>query len=337
VGAALVFAAVVTLSNRRGMEVRLIEYGGIITSLKVPDRHGVLANVTLGYETPAEYERDAHCMGALIGRFANRIAKGRFTLDGREYRLDVNAGPNHLHGGRTGFHTRRWRIDPSGAGEAGALLSYTSPDGEGGYPGTLAVRVRCTLSDDDALDFDFHATTDRPTVCNLTQHSYFNLSGSRGRGVLDHELTIFASRFTPVDADMIPTGELRAVRGTPFDFTTPRRIGERIAADDEQLRLAGGYDHSFVLDEPAGSAPRLAARLHEPSSGRTMEIHTTAPAIQLYSGNGLGRAAVALEAQGFPDAPNQPGFPSLVLRPDEEYALRIQYRFSIGRGADHAA
>ncbi|MFI5279949.1 MAG: aldose epimerase family protein [Gemmatimonadales bacterium] len=319
----------VTLRNRRKMEVRLIEYGGIVTSVMVPDRRGVLENVTLGYDTPAEYERDAHCMGALIGRYANRIATGRFTLDGHEYRLDTNAGANHLHGGRLGFHTRRWRIDPIGSAGTGALLSYASPDGEAGYPGTLAVRVSCTLGDDDVLAFDFRATTDRPTVCNLTQHSYFNLSGGRARDILDHELTLYASRFTPVGADLIPTGELREVRGTPFDFTTPRRIGERIGEADEQLRLGGGYDHNFVLDAPGGSAPRLAARLREPLSGRTMEIHTTAPGMQFYSGNGLGRTALALEAQHFPDAPNQPGFPSAVLRPGETYASRIEYRFSV--------
>ena len=330
--AALVFAAVVTLRNRGGMEVGLIEYGGIVTSVKVPDRRGVFENVTLGYGTPADYERDPHYMGALIGRYANRIAKARFTLDGREYRLDANSGANHLHGGRRGFHRALWRIESMDSSHgAGADLSYTSPDGEGGYPGTLAVRVRCTLSDDDVLAFDFRATTDRPTVCNLTQHSYFNLSGGRARDILDHELTLCASQFTPVGADLIPTGELRKVRGTPFDFTTPRRIGEMIAEDDEQLRLGGGYDHNFVLDALEGSAPRLAARLHEPLSGRTMEIHTTAPAIQFYSGNGLARAALALEAQRFPDAPNQPGFPTTVLRPGEEYATRLEYRFSVGR------
>jgi aldose 1-epimerase len=333
-----------TLTNRRGMEVRLIEYGGIVSSVKVPDRTGVLENVTLGYETPGEYERDAHYMGALIGRYANRIAKARFALDGVEYRLEANDGANHLHGGRHGFHTRLWRIETLRMGDAvGAELSYTSPDSEAGYPGTVPVRVRCTLSEDNTLGFDFRATTDRATVCSFTQHSYFNLSGGRSGDILGHELTLFASRFTPVGADLIPTGELRDVRGTPFDFTTPTPIGRQIARDDEQLRHGGGFDHNFVLDGSGGPGLRLAARLHDPLSGRTMEVHTTAPALQFYSGNGLGKGAggtghghrrhagLALEAQRFPDAPNQPGFPSAVLRPGEEYAARIEYRFLAGR------
>jgi aldose 1-epimerase len=311
------------------MEVRLVEYGGIVTSVQVPDRNGVLENVTLGYETASEYERDAHYMGALIGRYANRIAGGRFTLDGVEYRLDLNAGANHLHGGRHGLSAQRWRIEP--LGNAGAELFCTSPDGQGGYPGTLAVRVRCTLSEENVLAFGFRATTDRATICSLTQHSYFNLSGGRARDILDHELTLFASRFLPVGEDLIPTGELRDVTGTPFDFTTPTRIGDRIGMDDAQLRRGGGFDHCFVLDGSGGSRLALAARLHEPESGRTMEVHTTAPALQFYSGNGLGRSGLALEAQQFPDAPNQPAFPSAVLRPGEEYSSRIEYRFSAGR------
>lgn len=333
-----------TLTNGCGMEVRLITYGGIVVSVKVPDRWGELADVTLGYDSLEGYLVDRMSVGALIGRCANRIANGRFTLDGTEYQLSTNIGEDHLHGGVRGFNKVLWSAEPLEAADAaGVALRYVSPAGEEGYPGTLDVRVACTLTRGNELVFDYRATTDRATPVNLTQHSYFNLGGEGVRDILDHELTINARYFTPMSSRLIPTGEIRAVAGTPFDFTTPHAIGERIDADDEQLRYGLGYDHNFVLDrEGEGDEAAFAARLHEPLSGRTLEIYTTEPGIQLYSGNELGgntpgaegprfrpRGAVALETQHFPDAPNEPHFPSTILRPGEEYRSRTVYRFSV--------
>jgi aldose 1-epimerase len=332
-----------TMINATGMEVRLIEYGGIVLSMLVPDRDGTLDDVTLGHLALDEYLRETRYIGALIGRYANRIARGRFALGGHEYRLATNDGPNHLHGGRLGFDKVLWEVRPfEERGRVGADLAYLSRDGEEGYPGNLAVRVRCALTDDNALSFEFQATTDRATHVSLTQHSYFNLAGARrAADALDHELTLRASRFTPVDAALIPTGELRPVAGTPFDFTAPRTIGSRIGSDDEQLRQAGGYDHNFVLDGVAGAPDAPAARLVDRGSGRTLEIFTTEPGMQLYSGNmldGAGdgdrmrpRRGVVLEAQHFPDSPNRPEFPSTLLRPGEEYRSRTVYRFGVAR------
>lgn len=334
-----------TLENGRGVRVRFIGYGGIVVSLEVPDRHGASDDVTLGYDTLDAYLAENPYFGTLIGRYANRIGGARFTLDGRSYRLPPNDGPNQLHGGRHGFHTVLWIVEPfRREDEVGAVLTYTSADGEEGFPGTLAARVTYTLTAGDELIFDYHATTDRPTPVGLTQHSYFNLAGDGRRDVLDHLLTIDASRFTPVGAALIPTGELRSVAGTPFDFTTPARIGERIDRDDAQLRIGGGYDHNFVLDRAADGTLARAARLEDPGSGRVLEILTTEPGIQLYSGNSLdGRLAgkrgrryyrhygVALETQHFPDSPNRPAFPSTILRPGEEYRSRTVYRFSVRR------
>ncbi|HEX5830159.1 MAG TPA: aldose epimerase family protein, partial [Gemmatimonadaceae bacterium] len=267
-----------------------------------------------------------------------------FTLDGVAYTLARNDGPNHLHGGPGGFHRAVWDAEPFvDARGAGVVLSHTSPAGDEGYPGTLAVRVTYTLTTGGALVLDYHAATDAPTVVSLTQHVTVNLAGHGVRDVLDHELTLGASRFTPVDATLIPTGELRDVGGTPFDFRAPTAIGERIDDADEQLRRGGGYDHNFVLDRAAGAGLAFAARLREPVSGRSMDVHTTEPGIQLYTGNAMdggrigkqGRAyarhsGVALETQHFPDSPNQPCFPSTVLRPGETYASRTEYRFFTG-------
>jgi len=320
-----------TLTNASGMQVRFTEYGGIILSIRVPDRESKLANVVHSFPSLPEYIADTDYVGALVGRYANRISAGQFTLLGRRYELARNIGTSHLHGGLRGFNKVVWQAEDDGA------LRYESPAGEEGYPGTLAVRVRYTLSDDDALECDMRATTDAPTHVNLTQHSYFNLSGSDDpRGILDHVLSLKAKRFLPVDARVVPTGELRDVKGTPFDFTKPTPIGLRIDADDEQLRLGSGYDHNWVVDPSGGAGTGLvqAATLHDPTSGRSLELLTTQPGIQFYSGNALRsrrpRSALALEPQHFPDTPNQPGFPTTLLSPGETYHARIVYRFNAG-------
>jgi aldose 1-epimerase len=331
-----------TIRNANGMAVRFIAYGGSIVSLEVPDRTGRLADVVLGYDSLEGYEADRHYLGALIGRYANRIAKGRFTLDGHVHAVTVNDGPNHLHGGRRGFHKVPWDVTPFEDGDVrGALLSYTSVTGDEGYPGTLSVSVMMTLNDDNELALDYAAVADEPTPVNLTQHSYFNLAGHDAGDIRGHELTIAASRYTPVDASLIPTGALSDVSGTPFDFRAARTIGAALDSEDEQLRIGGGgFDHNFVLDraERAEDAA-LAARLYDPGSGRVLEIYTTEPGLQLYSGQALGGVAgkgivypayagVALETQHFPDSPNQPSFPNTILRPGEGFTSRTVYRFS---------
>lgn len=332
-----------TLTNASGMEVRFIARGGTIVSLRVPDRFGKVADVTPGYDTLEEYERDTRAFGSLIGRYANRIARGRFTLDGVEYVLPLNDGRIHLHGGPQGFDKVDWRVVPfSNRGNVGAVLNHRSPAGDQGYPGTVNARVTYTLTDDNALSVDYSAIADAPTPINLTQHAYFNLAGHDAGDVLEHELMIAASRFTPVNSSVIPTGELRDVRGSPFDFTSPHTIGSRLNADDEQLRLGGGYDHNFVLDSGISVEPELAARVVEPRSGRVLEVLTTEPGVQLYTGNTIDRgppgkgghsyvkhAAFALETQHFPDSPNHPHFPSTVLRPGEEFRSRTVFRFSV--------
>jgi aldose 1-epimerase len=331
-----------TLSNASGMEVCFLSLGGIIVSVKVPDRHGVHADVTPGYDTLDDYLDDADYFGALIGRYANRIAGGRFELDGTRYELTPNDGPNLLHGGMHGLHRALWTVNTFVRDcSVGAVLTYTSPSGEGGFPGTLSVRVTYTLTDSNELWFDYAATTDAATPVNLTQHLYFNLAGHAAGDVLDHRLTLFASRYLPVNDEIIPTGELRDVEGTPFDFRHERTIGAEMHSRDALLPI-DGYDHSFVLDDGTPGATRVAARLYEPGSGRQLEIETTEPGLQLYSGDQLGKGtsgkngepyirhgAVALETQHFPNSPNEPSFPSTILRPGESYSSRTVYRFGI--------
>lgn len=330
-----------TITNRNGVRLQVTSFGGKVVSLLVPDRNGALADVVLGYSSLDEYERGNPYFGALIGRFANRIAAGRFTLDGRDFTLARNNGPNHLHGGPNGFHNLLWDAAEYEADDArGVELSLTSPDGDEGYPGKLRVTVRYTLNNRDELEVFYRAQTDKPTVVNLTHHSFFNLRGAGEGDILGHRLQVNADAFTPVDATLIPTGELRPVAGTPFDFRTPHAIGERIGVDDPQLRTANGYDHNFVVTGPAGTL-RLAAVVVEPESGRRMEVLTTEPGLQLYSGNFLDgsdrgkkglaylfRSAFCLEAQHFPDSPNRSSFPSVVLRPDQIYTQKTIYRFS---------
>jgi len=334
-----------TLSNRRGVEIDIIALGGTITAVRVPDRRGHVADIVPGFDSADEYAADARYMGCLVGRFANRIARGRFTLDGVDYVLPLNNGENHLHGGPGCFSRKTWRVAPfARPGATGAVLCTRSDGGDQGYPGTMHTRVTYALDDEGALTVSYSAVTDAPTVVNLTQHSYFNLAGQDSGDVLGHLLEVDADYITPVNDQLIPTGDFRAVRGTAFDFTSPHPIGARIGDDDDQLRLAGGYDHNFVLnhglDGARSRSPAFAARLRDPVSGRTLEISTTEPGLQAYTGNAFDRgrpgkggyaypkhAAVALETQHFPDSPNQPRFPSTVLRPGEEYLSTTVYRF----------
>jgi aldose 1-epimerase len=331
-----------TLTNRHGVEARIINYGGILVSLKVPDRNNRLEDVVLGYDNLSDYtEGNAGYLGALIGRYGNRIARGRFRLNGVEYTLATNNNENHLHGGVKGFDKVVWTARPLKTRGGDALeLTYLSHDGEEGYPGNLQVRVVYTLTDKNELRIDYNATTDKDTIVNLTHHSYFNLAGAGNGDILNHQLTINASRFTPVDATLIPTGELKSVKGTPFDFTQPTTIGARINDADEQLKRGNGYDHNWVLDGRPGTLRRVA-EVSEPTTGRVMEIWTTEPGIQLYTGNYLGEAkpgkggkpykqhyGFALETQHFPDSPNEPKFPSTVLRRGATYRSTTIYKFS---------
>jgi aldose 1-epimerase len=335
---------VFTLTNAKGVEVRAITYGGIIVSLRVPDRNGRLEDVVLGYDSLEGYLRSSPYFGAVVGRYGNRIAKGRFVLDGVTYRLATNNGPNHLHGGLEGFDKVVWQGEPfqSDSG-VGVALSYTSPDGEEGYPGTLRARVRYLLTDQNELVVDYDATTDKATPVNLTQHSYFNLVGGGRRDILDHQLWINADGYTPVDSTLIPTGAVDSVAGTPFDFRTPTAIGARIGADHPQLRFGGGYDHNWVLRRE-GSGLAHAARLVEPTSGRTLDMYTTEPGLQFYSGNFLDgtitgkggqvyghRYGLCLETQHYPDSPNHPQFPSTILRPGDEYRSRTVFVFGVAK------
>jgi len=333
---------VYTLKNRTGIEARITNYGGIILSLLVPDRSGKLDDVVLGYESLGDYLKETPYFGALIGRCGNRIGKGRFTLNGVEYSLVANDGPNHLHGGLKGFDKVVWEVNEQESVPGSSLvLTYRSKDGEEGYPGNLDVKVVYALSDSNALMIKYEAKTDKPTVVNLTHHSYFNLEGAGKGDILKHELFIDADRFTPVGPGLIPTGELRPVRGTPMDFTTPTAIGARIGEKDEQLKTGGGYDHNWVLNRH-DAGPVLAARVYEKTSGRVMEVLTTEPGLQFYSGNFLkgtnigkgGRAyeyrfGFCLETQHFPDSPNRPEFPSTVLLPGQLYSTATIYRFSV--------
>ena len=331
---------VYTLRNDQGSEVRICTYGGIVVSLRVPDRAGQMGDVVLGYDTLAEYIKESPYFGSLIGRYGNRIAKGKFVLDGQEYSLAVNNGPNHLHGGLIGFDKVVWQARAYESDQGPALeLTYLSPDGEEGYPGNLSVKALYTWLEDNTLRLDYTATTDQPTIVNLTQHSYFNLAG-RG-DVLGHVVMINANRFTPVDETLIPTGELRPVDDTPFDFRRPTPIGSRINRADPQLKFGNGYDHNWVINNPTGQL-ELQARVFEPTSGRVLEVLSTEPGLQFYSGNFLDgtltgkggwryqfRHGFCMEPQHYPDSPNQPDFPSVVLRPGATYRNTIMYRFSV--------
>jgi len=331
-----------TLTNKRGAVAKITNYGGIVVSLEVPDRDGKQGDVVLGYDNLAGYIKNNPYFGALIGRYGNRIAKGRFTLDGKRHQLTINDGPNHLHGGKQGFDKVVWKATPEMTPAGPALrLTTTSPDGDQGYPGTLEVTAVYTLTNRNELRVDFSATTDKPTIVNLTHHSYFNLAGAGSPTILDHKLQIPAKAYTPVDSTLIPTGEIRNVNSTAFDFLKPTTIGARIGNADPQLKLGpGGYDHNWVLKTKADGRLALAAKVYEPSSGRTLEVLTTEPGMQFYSGNFLDgtikgkggkaypfRSAFCLEPQHFPDSPNHANFPSTVLRPGETYKNTIIYRF----------
>jgi len=332
-----------TMKNAGGMEVRAISYGGTIISLKTPDRTGALGDIVLGFDNLQAYLDGTPYFGAIIGRYGNRIGGARFELDGVTYPLAANDGPNHLHGGVKGFDKVVWEGEPFGnESGVGVVFRYASPDGEEGYPGALQVQVTYTLTDANELVVDYLATTDKATPVNLTQHSYFNLAGQGSGDILGHELTLAAASFTPVDATLIPTGEIVPVAGTPFDFRTPHAIGERIDADDQQIQFGGGYDHNWVLSGPQQDGMTLAARVFEPTTGRTMEILTTEPGIQFYSGNFLDgsltgkggavynyRNGFCLETQHYPNSPNEPEFPSTVLRPGEEYRTTTVFRFGV--------
>jgi aldose 1-epimerase len=331
-----------TLRNSRGIEVKAITYGGIITSLRIPDREGRFDDVALGYDTLDGYlKTNSPYFGGIIGRYANRIANASFTLDGKTYPLAANNGPNHLHGGNKGFDKVWWKgEDFQNRTGVGVAFEYVSADGEEGYPGKLEIAVTYTLTERNELIVDYFAVSDKPTPVNLTQHTYFNLTGGR-RDVLDHEIMVNADRYTPIDSTLIPTGTLSAVEGTPFDFRKPMRIGDRIDSDDEQLKLARGYDHNFVLNRPNDDLVQ-AARVHDPMTGRVLDVLTTEPGVQFYSGNFLDgtitgksgtvyarRFGFCLETQHFPDSPNKPQFPSTVLRPGQEYRSQTKFVFSV--------
>ena len=331
-----------TLTNSSGMEVRIMNYGGVIVSVKVPDKSGALSDVVLGCDTLDGYLKGVPYFGALVGRYGNRIARGKFELDGQTYTLARNNGENALHGGLKGFDKVVWAAEPfEKDGASGLVLKYTSADGEEGYPGKLDVTVTYTLTADNSIRIDYEAVTDKPTVVNLTNHSYWNLKDAGATPILDHEVMLNCDRFTPVDAGLIPTGELKPVEGTPFDFRAPEKIGARIDADDEQIKRGGGYDHNFVINH-TGEGLQLAAKVTEPTTGRVMEVLTMEPGVQFYTGNFLDgtitgkggtlyqkRSGFCLETQHFPDSPNQPDFPSTTLRPGEIYKTTTVYKFSV--------
>jgi len=331
-----------TLTNSHGVEVRAMNYGGIIVSIRVPDRKGQSADVVLGHETLEGYIPNPPYIGAIIGRYGNRIANGTFNLEGKTYTLPKNDGPNTLHGGiaRT-FDRVVWDGEVKGRNEV--AFSYTSKDGDDGFPGNLKVRVSYTLTDGNAILIDYEATTDKATPINLTQHSYFNLAGEGNGDILNHEIMINGDHFTPVDKNLIPTGELRPVKGTPLDFTTPTKIGARIDDKYDQIALGHGYDHNFVLNhKPNENGLVLAARVLEPTSGRTLEVWTTQPGVQFYTGNFLDgsvtgkqghvynrRYAFCLETQHFPDSPNHPDFPTTILKPGETFREKTVFKFEV--------
>jgi aldose 1-epimerase len=335
-----------TLTNHQGAVLKVTTYGGTVTELQIPDKNGNLGDVVLGFDRldgylSPEYESNNPNFGAIIGRYGNRIAKGKFTLDGVEYTLATNNGENHLHGGNIGFNRVVWAAKALPGKEENSLeLTYTAKDMEEGYPGNLKATVIYTLTDNNELKIDYSATTDKATPCNLTNHSYFNLSAGAQPTIADHLVTILADRYTEVDGGLIPTGNLPEVAGTPMDFTAPHKIGERIDADFEQLKLGGGYDHNWVLRNEKGDLA-LAATVYDQQSGRCMEVFTTEPGIQFYTGNFLDgtltgkgvtygkRAGLCLETQHFPDSPNQPSFPTTILKPGETYHTQTVYQFSV--------
>lgn len=329
-----------TMTNANGMQIKITNYGGIITSWTAPDKNGVFEDIVLGYDSLDNYVKNNPYFGAIIGRYGNRIAKGKFSLDGKDYTLAVNNIGNHLHGGIIGYDKVLWTAEIMDGKEGSLKLTYLSKDGEEGYPGNLQVTVIYTLTNDNELKIDYEAKTDQPTVVNLTNHSYFNLTANK-TDILGHELKLFADKFLPVDKTLIPTGELRDVKGTPFDFTGQKLIGKDILAKDEQLTFGGGYDHCWVLNTSTDSLTH-AATLSEPVSGRVLEIFTSEPAIQFYSGNFLDgtisgknkvvyghRSGLCLETQHFPDSPNQKAFPSVTLKPGEKYKSRTVHKCSI--------
>ncbi len=329
-----------TLTNANGVIVKITNFGGVITEIHTPDKNGVFADINFGFDHIEPYYKDAPYFGALIGRFGNRIAKGKFTLDGVNYQLATNNGNNHLHGGLTGFDKILWDATTFTAeNSVGITLNYLSADGDQGYPGNLHVTVIYELTNENEILVKYHAVTDKATPINLTQHAYFNLAGKGD--VLSHEIMINADRFTAIDDEAIPTGDLPLVENTPFDFRSPRLIGERINDDDEQLKNGNGYDHNFVLNKAHAKELSLAARVSEKNSGRVLEVFTQEPGVQFYSGNWLTgeltgkgwnytrRSGFCLEPQHFPDSPNQPQFPNTILRPGEEYSSVMSYKFSV--------
>jgi len=331
-----------TLTNKHGMQVKITNYGGIVTSIRVPDKHGNLGEVNLGFDNLADYlQKDQPYFGAIIGRYGNRIANGQFSIDDKNYTLAKNDVPNHLHGGDKGFDKVVWAAEMvEKRGIPSLILKYTSPDGEEGYSGNLNCKVTYTLTNKNELQIDYQATTDKPTVLNLTNHCYFNLRDGGETTCLDHEIRIFADAFTPVDKSTIPTGEIKSVKRTPFNFLKAKKIGSRIEQNNPQLKIGNGYDHNFVLTKKEGL--KKAAKVVESESGRVMEVFTTEPGMQFYTANWLDgslvghhgiayqkRCAFCLETQHFPDSPNQVNFPSTVLRPDKEYHSTTVYRFSV--------
>jgi aldose 1-epimerase len=333
-----------TLTNKSGLEAKIMTYGATLVSLKTPDRTGKFANIVLGFDSIDNYVAGVPFYGATIGRFGNRIANGRFTLDGKEYQLPLNNGPNSLHGGAKGFDKRIWTAVPFETKQGpGLRLTYVSADGEEGYPGKLTTRVTYQLRNDNSLAIDYWAKTTAPTVINLTNHSYFNLSGDFQHSIVDELLTINADTFTPVNSTLIPTGELRPVKGTPLDFREPAVIGSRISADDEQIRFGLGYDHNWVLVQPKPGAMVPAATVSDPATGRVLEVRTTEPGVQFYTGNfqdgkpaGTGtvfpyRTGLTLETQHFPDSPNQPSFPTTVLRPGKVFTSHTVFVFKTAK------
>lgn len=331
-----------TLKNSHGVEVRAMNYGGIIQAIRVPDRKGNFDDVVLGHDTAEGYMPNPPYLGAIVGRYANRIANGTFTLDGKTYNLPKNDGPNTLHGGTTRtFDKVMWESQPL-KDKNGVQFEFLSKDGDEGFPGNLKMKVTYVLTDSNELVIDYEATTDKATPINVSQHSYFNLKGEGNGDILDHEVMLNADKFTPVDKNLIPTGELRPVKGTPFDFTKPTNIGSRIDENYEQLVLGHGYDHNFIINRKSGEGMTLAARVYEPTTGRVLEVLTTQPAVQFYTGNFLDgtvtgkeghvykrRFGFCLETQHYPDSPNHPDFPNTILKPGETFHQKTMFKFSV--------